>query len=54
VDRLVGDGDGELDARRPNSVVNLMTGFMATTSVLNGSPTVSPTTGRAWSGVPSP
>ena len=34
-------------ASRPNSVVNLMTGFIATDDVsLNGSPTVSPTTVR--------
>src|SRR5439155_14883939 len=40
-------------ARRPKSVVNLMTGFMATEDVsLKGSPTVSPTTTAACSGVP--
>ena len=40
-------------ASRPNSVVNLMTGFMATDEVsLNGSPTVSPTTVAACSSVP--
>ncbi len=40
-------------ARRPKSVVNLMTGFSATDEVsLNGSPTVSPTTVAAWSGIP--
>src|SRR5689334_24521618 len=40
-------------ARSPNSVVNLMTGFMATEEVsLNGSPTVSPTTVAACSGLP--
>ncbi len=34
-------------------MVNLMIGFMATDEVsLNGSPTVSPTTQAAWSGVP--
>src|SRR5262245_32356913 len=39
-------------ASRPNSVVNLMIGFMATDDVsLNGSPTVSPTTVAACSGV---
>ena len=40
-------------ASRPNKVVNLMTGFIATDEVsLNGSPTVSPTTVAACSGVP--
>src|SRR5262249_46066291 len=40
-------------ASKPNSVVNLITGFIATDEVsLNGSPTVSPTTVAAWSGVP--
>ena len=40
-------------ARSPNSVVNLMTGFMATEEVsLKGSPTVSPTTVAACSSVP--
>ena len=40
-------------ASRPNSVVNLMIGFSATDDVsLNGSPTVSPTTVAACSGVP--
>ena len=40
-------------ASRPNSVVNLMTGFIATDDVsLNGSPTVSPTTVASCSGVP--
>ncbi len=40
-------------ASRPNSVVNLMTGFMATDDVsLKGSPTVSPTTVASWRGVP--
>src|SRR5215467_883226 len=40
-------------ASRPNRVVNLITGFIATDEVsLNGSPTVSPTTVAAWSGVP--
>ena len=40
-------------ASRPNSVVNLMTGFNATEEVsLNGSPTVSPTTVASCSGVP--
>jgi hypothetical protein len=40
-------------ARRPNSVVNLMTGFSATDDVsLKGSPTVSPTTQASCSGVP--
>ena len=40
-------------ASRPNSVVNLMTGFIATDEVsLKGSPTVSPTTVAACSGVP--
>ncbi len=39
-------------ARSPNSVVNLITGFMATEDVsLKGSPTVSPTTLASWSGV---
>ena len=34
-------------------MVNLMIGFIATDDVsLNGSPTVSPTTVAAWSGVP--
>src|SRR5437763_7006780 len=40
-------------ANSPNNVVNLITGFMATDDVsLNGSPTVSPTTVAACSGVP--
>src|SRR2546427_2391844 len=40
-------------ASRPNSVVNLITGFIATDEVsLKGSPTVSPTTQAACSGVP--
>src|SRR5713226_7236832 len=40
-------------ANSPNSVVNLITGFMATDDVsLKGSPTVSPTTVAAWRGVP--
>ena len=40
-------------ASRPNSVVNLITGFRLTEEVsLNGSPTVSPTTVAAWSSVP--
>jgi len=40
-------------ARRPNSVVNLMIGFIATDEVsLKGSPTVSATTVAAWRGVP--
>ena len=40
-------------ASRPNRVVNLMTGFIATDEVsLNGSPTVSPTTVAACSSVP--
>src|SRR3954466_2215771 len=40
-------------ASRPNSVVNLMIGFSATDDVsLKGSPTVSPTTVAACSGVP--
>src|SRR6185437_11525958 len=40
-------------ASRPNSVVNLITGFRATDEVsLNGSPTVSPTTVAACSSVP--
>src|SRR5687768_495543 len=40
-------------ASRPNKVVNLMTGFMATDEVsLKGSPTVSPMTEASWSGVP--
>src|SRR5205823_7735017 len=40
-------------ASNPNNVVNLMTGFIATDDVsLNGSPTVSPTTVAACSGVP--
>ncbi len=40
-------------ASRPNSVVNLMIGLSATDDVsLNGSPTVSPTTVAACSGVP--
>ena len=40
-------------ASSPNSVVNLMIGFMATDDVsLNGSPTVSPTTVASCSGVP--
>ena len=40
-------------ARSPNRVVNLITGFMATEEVsLKGSPTVSPTTVAACSGVP--
>ncbi len=40
-------------ASRPKSVVNLITGFMATDEVsLNGSPTVSPTTVAACSGLP--
>ena len=40
-------------ASRPNSVVNLITGFSATDDVsLNGSPTVSPTTYASCSGVP--
>src|SRR5215510_7037477 len=40
-------------ASRPNSVVNLITGFSATDDVsLNGSPTVSPTTLAACSSVP--
>ncbi len=39
-------------ASSPNSVVNLITGFKATDEVsLNGSPTVSPTTVAACSGV---
>jgi hypothetical protein len=45
--------DRQLDGQEPNSVVNLMTGFIATELVsLNGSPTVSPTTDAACSGVP--
>src|SRR5262245_16363300 len=40
-------------ANKPNSVVNLMIGLSATDDVsLNGSPTVSPTTVAACSGVP--
>ena len=40
-------------ASRPNSVVNLITGFMATDEVsLKGSPTVSPTTLASCSSVP--
>ena len=40
-------------ASSPNSVVNLMIGFMATDDVsLKGSPTVSPTTVAACSSVP--
>ena len=40
-------------ASSPKSVVNLITGFNATEEVsLKGSPTVSPTTVAAWSGVP--
>src|SRR4030066_165938 len=40
-------------ASRPNRVVNLMTGFIATEEVsLNGSPTVSPMTVAACSSVP--
>jgi len=40
-------------ASRPKSVVNLMIGFIATELVsLKGSPTVSPTTTAACSGVP--
>src|SRR2546422_6655310 len=40
-------------ASKPNSVVNLMIGFIATEEVsLNGSPTVSPTTVAACSSVP--
>ncbi len=40
-------------ASKPNNVVNLITGFIATEDVsLNGSPTVSPTTEASCSGVP--
>jgi hypothetical protein len=40
-------------ANKPNSVVNLITGFNATDDVsLNGSPTVSPTTVASCSAVP--
>src|SRR3954449_1489164 len=40
-------------ASRPNRVVNLITGFIATDEVsLKGSPTVSPTTEASWRGVP--
>ena len=40
-------------ANKPKSVVNLMTGFMATEEVsLKGSPTVSPMTVASCNGVP--